>query len=1012
MARYISKLIINGNEPIYSQVGSSAEEYSEPLVDSARAFNVRLKDSTGINQGITIGSSASNALYFDIRNPDLPSYAGAVVEFWIKGPDTGNLPCGNAINDSGEVTIEDIEATVTQVADIEESYETYGEQSTPVEIVEEGDIPEEETPEEEPETFPSYEPFNDWTDEGLDPTIDTVTTETVEEDVDDTEYVFGDNPNTSEYEDDTDEEDVPEDEPTGWTKVGIFNVQSAKYNEENNVVSLECYDNMSLLTDIFEPFEMTGSPFHYQAVISEYMKQQYGFEFFSDLDLPTEEVRWVSHTTYRDSVGYIAGLCGGYATCTPDGDITIRGYEDDDIEVHSTDFVGGGLKATTDGETIISSVTCDTLLGAEEDLISSGDDSDGIRFENPLMTQEILDKYVYPKVSNLTYIIGKLECQWELALRAGTLIHVYNRADDELRNGYIALLDQVADTTEIEEAINGLGQNFFITNQTINFDNGTTTIDSLGLTTEAQATQTATADYRKLQRVSIASKNAQETANEANEVAQANNQHFWTQEQVEYVPSLDDTVVSGKTYFTKYDDQYVEINPSSLVGDEDPSDLGWYEPLGAGAYITQQLQNDVVDETGTVTEQGFKSNPSGPNSLWNSLGMIFRKGLTNLLSIVTSNTSGNTTGVAIYDGQGNDSSNVVASFTNNGAVVGKTEEGHIEISDNDFVMKDSKGGDSFKVTQDEDSASSETYTENMEMMESGDAFMSGDPRELKGMTTSKALVNDYKSGITFGFTLKVYYGEHKNYSIKYTLLSTETVTLSSVGAFSHRCYVDGDSTSSFLWTYSGETSFDATNNVATFSITDYSLDPRDGWNVWWNWDAIKIELTPFFSYQTSLLMPVVTIGRYADTTTYPDTVFAIGKSKLTPGESTTNVFRVARDGETNIQGRLACHIDFTDNAGTSTYKTTNKSDSSLVTIAHGAYGTVTTSTHTLSGYYPLAVVGYYFTGGHATWLNVYQMNLTNVTKGSCKVQIGVRDLASTGNASATVETTVLWAKAS
>lgn len=63
-----------------------------------------------------------------------------------------------------------------------------------------------------------------------------------------------------------------------------------------------------------------------------------------------------------------------------------------------------------------------------------------------------------------------------------------------------------------------------------------------------------------------------------------------------------------------------------------------------GIHVTEATQDDW-DESHT-----------GANVLINSIGQLFRDGLTNLLAILT-------TGVAIYDGNGNDAENVVASFT-------------------------------------------------------------------------------------------------------------------------------------------------------------------------------------------------------------------------------------------------------------------------------------------------------------------------------------------------------------
>lgn len=71
-----------------------------------------------------------------------------------------------------------------------------------------------------------------------------------------------------------------------------------------------------------------------------------------------------------------------------------------------------------------------------------------------------------------------------------------------------------------------------------------------------------------------------------------------------------------------------------------------------GAHVTEATQDDWSDPTSPDYQ-------SGPNSLWNSLGMLFRDGLNNLLAILTS-------GIAIYDGQGNDAENVLATFAADG----------------------------------------------------------------------------------------------------------------------------------------------------------------------------------------------------------------------------------------------------------------------------------------------------------------------------------------------------------
>lgn len=59
-----------------------------------------------------------------------------------------------------------------------------------------------------------------------------------------------------------------------------------------------------------------------------------------------------------------------------------------------------------------------------------------------------------------------------------------------------------------------------------------------------------------------------------------------------------------------------------------------------------------------VTKEAWQTTPSGANVLINSAGQLFRSVLNNLLAVLP-------TGIAIYDGQGNAASNILAQFTAN-----------------------------------------------------------------------------------------------------------------------------------------------------------------------------------------------------------------------------------------------------------------------------------------------------------------------------------------------------------
>ena len=80
-----------------------------------------------------------------------------------------------------------------------------------------------------------------------------------------------------------------------------------------------------------------------------------------------------------------------------------------------------------------------------------------------------------------------------------------------------------------------------------------------------------------------------------------------------------------------------------------------------------------------------KGNAAGAqNTLWNALGMLFRAGANNLLALVT----GTDPGMDVYDGQGNEDGNVLASFRGSGLRIGRADEVHVEVTDSAMTVFD------------------------------------------------------------------------------------------------------------------------------------------------------------------------------------------------------------------------------------------------------------------------------------------------------------------------------------
>lgn len=108
---------------------------------------------------------------------------------------------------------------------------------------------------------------------------------------------------------------------------------------------------------------------------------------------------------------------------------------------------------------------------------------------------------------------------------------------------------------------------------------------------------------------------------------------------------------------------------------------------GTGAFVTDEEQADFLAAIAAGTEP-TEARPLH-NLLMNSLGILLRTALKNLVSITRS-------AIAFFDGEGNDAANVVASFGKDGAQIGKAGGVYVALRNNKFELNNA---DSFKPTQ-------------------------------------------------------------------------------------------------------------------------------------------------------------------------------------------------------------------------------------------------------------------------------------------------------------------------
>lgn len=635
--------------------------------------NVKMKDSTSLDNNITLGTSVSKMLTFSIKNSPVDIFDGMKLVFAIKAEDVGEadvdltdleLTDEEVLNNLFEPAPDDmkneIEFTPEQAELIQTGFEEDGET-----IVYEVPVEDEELSEEE-EGTPDNEVYRE----------DELSTETVAEDGEVDDYV----------------------------QMGEFYVTNIRVVDE--VYYIEALDGFILMNRSYVPTNPTATV---EEMYNDFILQldQIGITCNEELEYPSITIHWDISTTFREAAGYFAGLMGGYATFDRNGALDIRQYmKNADISLIEEDVKS--LEVNTDGTIYINGMICDTDITALTNYIKTSDDADEewtINFTNPFMTQEVLLDIYQTYYEYLQYTPARAVLDWQDGIRAGDLIQI--------------------------------GEDWIlITNQTIDFGAGSSTIDSLGTTVTRSEGQIENPVVRQVQRVQTKlSSNIQvatELANEASAIAEATGQHFWNVSESEYFTSADEEFVTWKTYYTpdthteitlpnethtlentdsvtvnyniariisienagvKWDESIYTFSGNTItfdnvisgpidvvikyVPDVVPVSLLWEEKLGAGAYVTEAEQEQFI------------YHPSGKNSLWNSLGMLFRNGLNNLLSILSGGTEGTgARGIAIYDGEGNSDENIVASFTDQGSVIGKEGENRLEISPYKIEAKD------------------------------------------------------------------------------------------------------------------------------------------------------------------------------------------------------------------------------------------------------------------------------------------------------------------------------------
>lgn len=431
--KYKTKIKINGAE-LTDEQSSSASSIT----------GVSLEASAG--NGFQVGNSAASALSVTILKPYKTSFDGDRVEFYI-------LPDGEDDESLAEKLEEEV-GSAEETEHVEDNDETDDIETEEVDYGE----GEEMTAEEEAEA----DAEDDIEESNL---FDTMNGEEVTGEV-------------------TEEEAVPD--PADWELFGVFYVYKQTNNRDGSI-TLRCYDGFQLLHGDYVPAIKSGT---IQQFYDDIRTQCAELGVTVDPEeFAVEEnvtITWNQVCSFRQAIGYIAGLVGGYATFGDDDTLGIDYYSYNDRVLLLPELLD--YKTTSAGETQIDGVVCTVNLRG--DTVESGDGGQSITFYNPFATQQTVDS-ILEQYQGIRYIGANIKAKWDPSVRCGDLVRVMSEA--EYRN-YIAMGNAfrnsgemtAAEVLNLKKELNAVGRTILVSSQRIDFGGETLTEITSYLPTEAE----------------------------------------------------------------------------------------------------------------------------------------------------------------------------------------------------------------------------------------------------------------------------------------------------------------------------------------------------------------------------------------------------------------------------------------------------------------------------------------------------------------------------------------------
>ncbi|XZJ40729.1 hypothetical protein ACSXCW_03505 [Clostridium perfringens] len=195
-----------------------------------------------------------------------------------------------------------------------------------------------------------------------------------------------------------------------YVPLGVFNV--TKTSVKGKFINLECVDNMLCLEKVY--FSDLSYPADINDIAKEICKKA-GVNFASKL--PNYRVNKIEGYSLREAIGIVASLCGSFARFNRIGDLEIKGYEFVNQELEPNNIFKLDIEAD---ECFITKVIAKR---GEDELSKGSDEGISIVFNNPVITEEILDE-IYQRYRSFRYIPYSLKWKGNPSIMAGDILNL------------------------------------------------------------------------------------------------------------------------------------------------------------------------------------------------------------------------------------------------------------------------------------------------------------------------------------------------------------------------------------------------------------------------------------------------------------------------------------------------------------------------------------------------------------------------------------------------------------